>query len=108
MEIRRITDQSEPLEDSYGHMASDPRTSPDFAEVGRRMLELLRLLRAVDGPPVWAVTSHASLHLVPADDYREPSLVVVRGGGYGAAFSFGIEYLMPAAVAWGKGATRHP
>ena len=95
MEVRRITAQSQPLEDHYARLANDPRTSPDYAEVGRRMLELLRLLPAIDGPPVWAVTSHADLHLVASDDYRQRSLVVIRGGGFGEAFSFGIEYPVP-------------
>ncbi len=105
MEVRPITAQSEePLEDFYGQMASDPRTTPDFAEVGRRMLELLHLLSAIDGPPVWAMTSHARLLLVAGDDYRQPSLVVIRGGGLGEAFSFGIEYAVPDSEAPWPGA----
>jgi hypothetical protein len=104
MEVRRITVQSQPLEDHYARLANDPRTSPDCVEVGRRMLELLRLLPAIDGPPVWAVTSHEDLHLVATDDYHQRSLVTVRGGGFGEAFSFGIEYPMPDGEAPWPGA----
>jgi hypothetical protein len=104
MEVRRITAQPEPLEGHYARLANDPRTSPDYAEMGRRMLELLRLLPAIDGPPVWAVTSHADLHLVASDDYRQRSLVAVRGGGVGEAFSFGVEYPVPDGEAPWPGA----
>jgi hypothetical protein len=104
MRRSRITAPSQPLEDHYARPANDPRTSPDYAEVGRRLLELLRLLPAIDGPPVWAMTSHPDLHLVATDDYRQPSVVVVRGGGFGQAFSFGIEYPMPDVEAPWPGA----
>ncbi|WP_143393006.1 hypothetical protein [Fimbriiglobus ruber] len=95
MEVRRITAQLQSLEDHYFRLANDPRVSSDYAEVGRRMLELLRLLPAIGGAPMWAVTSHADLHLVATDDYRQQSLVTVRGGGSGDAFSFCIEYPVP-------------
>ena len=104
MEIRRITAQSETLADFYDRMATDARTSPDFAELARRMLELLRLLAGIEGPAMWAVTSHANLHLVASDDYQLPSVVEIRGGGFGEAFSFGIEYLMPDSEAPWPGA----
>lgn len=99
MEIRRITEQSQPLEEHYTFLVNNERTSPDYAEVGRWMLELLRHLPTINGPSVWAVTSHVDLHLVASDDYRQPSLVVIRCGGYGEAFGFSIEYPMPSSEA---------
>ena len=104
MEVRRITDQSQPLEEHYAAYLSEPRTAPHYVEVGRRMLELLRFLPAIEGPPVWAVTSHENLHLVASDDYRQRSLIVIRGGGFGEAFSFSIEYPMPDCEAPWPGA----
>jgi hypothetical protein len=104
VELRRITAQSQPLEDHYARLANDPRTSPDYAEVGRRMLELLRLLPTIDGPPVWALTSHADLLLVAADDYKQRLLVAIRGGGFGESFSFGIDYPVPDSEAPWPGA----
>jgi hypothetical protein len=104
VEIRRITNQSEPLEVHYSRLADDPRTSPDYAEIGRRMLELLRLLPGIDGPPVWAMTSHADLLLVSSDDYPQQRLVAIRGNGFGEVFSFRIEFQMPASEAPWPGA----
>jgi hypothetical protein len=103
VEVRRITAQSQPLENHYAGLAGLGPGNP-YSEIGRRMIELLRLLPDIDGPPVWAVTSHADLHLVAGDDYRLPALVSVRGGGSGGAFSFGIEYPVPAADAPWPGA----
>jgi hypothetical protein len=68
------------------------------------MLGLLRYLPAIEGPPVWALTSHEKLHLVATDDYRQRSLVAIRGGGFGEAFSFGIEYALPEGEAPWAGA----
>ena len=104
MEVRRITDQSLPLTGHYSGLANDPGVSPHYAEVGRRILGLLGILPAIEGPPVWAVTSHADLHLVATDDYRQKSLVAIRGDGFGEAFSFGIEYPVPAGEAPWPGA----
>jgi hypothetical protein len=95
VEIRRITHQSEPLVEHYSRLANDPRTSPDFSEFGRRMLELLERLPSIEGPPVWALTSHSRLALIARDDWRQRSLVMVAGCGLGELFGFSIEYSMP-------------
>lgn len=91
MEICRITDQKRPLEEFYRGLAA---LGPDnaFAKIGARMLDLLQHLREIDGPAVWAVTSHASLNLLAGDDYRLPTLVRVNSDGQ----CFVIEYRMPA------------
>lgn len=94
MELCRITNQNQPLEDHFGHLAALGDGNA-LSPIGRRMLELLAQLRKISGPPVWAVTSHADLNLVAGDDYRLPSLVTVRCGGEW----FHVEYLMPAAEA---------
>src|SRR4051794_19820482 len=91
MEIRRITAQTRPLEDTYGRFAA-LADSNEFSLIGRRMLELLARLRKISGPPVWAVTSHEVLRLVAGDAYGLPSLVTVRCEGEW----FHIEYRMPA------------
>lgn len=61
-----------------------PRTAAE------RMLELLRHLETVDGPALWAMTSHDSLCLLAGDDYALPILVAVRCDG----IPFYIEYRM--------------
>ncbi len=99
MEVRRVEAQApETLGEHYARLHDDPRTSPDYREIGRRMLELLRYLRSIDGPPVWAITSHADLLLVDAEKPAR-RLIAIRGGGFGEAFSFGIEYPMPEGEA---------
>jgi hypothetical protein len=94
VEICRITDQPQPLEAFYGEMATLGRTN-DFSKVGVRMLDLLRRLREIEGPLIWAVTSHASLHFVPDNDWRLPALVSIRSDGNW----FAIEYRMPPGEA---------
>lgn len=104
MEVRRITAQSEAMEDHYTRLAGNPRTSPNFAELGRRMLELVRLLPAIDGPLVWAVTSHHRLHLLAVDDFTSPSLAAIWGYGGGEGFTFAIEFPLPDGEAPWPGA----
>jgi hypothetical protein len=55
------------------------------------MLELVRYLRDVKGPTVWAVTSHATMNLVTGDDYRLPTLVSIAS----VEQYFLIEYRIP-------------
>ena len=91
VEIRRITDQSQPLEEFYREFLA-LGSGNDYSKIGSRMLDLLHRLRAINGPPIWAVTSHANLHFVSGDDYRLPVLVSVLCGGDW----FYIEYRMSA------------
>ena len=46
VEVRRITAQSQPLEEHDARLANDPRTAPAYAELGRRMLR-----ETYDAPP---------------------------------------------------------
>ena len=88
------------LEGFYASLADNAGGS-HFTEIGRRLLELLSYLPLIDGAPVWAVTSHEVLRLVATDDFGQPSLVAISGGGYGEAFRFVIDYPMPAGeVPW--------
>jgi len=99
VEIRRITDQNGSLDESYAMFAA---LGPDnvLARIGARMLELVRHLREVKGPSVWAVTSHAALNLKAGDDYRLPTLVSVDYGGEW----FHIRYSKPSGEAPWPGA----
>lgn len=90
MEIHRITAQRRPLDDFYRELAA-PGPENGYSKIGSRMLELLGRLRTVEGPSVWAVTSHAWLNLVPGDDYRLPTLVSICSDGDW----FVLEYRMP-------------
>jgi len=99
MEIRRITAQKRLLEDHFNDLAALGADNK-YSRIGGRMLELLVHLREVDGPAVWAVTSHADLHLVAGDDYRLTPLVTIRCDGCW----FAVEYLMPTREAPWPGA----
>jgi hypothetical protein len=90
VEIRRITDQPRTLEEFYGEMSALGHGN-DFSKVGARTLGLLGHLRAIEGPPIWAVTSLASLNFVADNDWRLPVLVSIQCGGNW----FAIEYRMP-------------
>jgi hypothetical protein len=76
MEIRRIIAQKRLLEDHFNDLAALGADNK-YSQIGCRMLELLVHLREVDGPAVWALTSHADLHLVAGDDYRFASMVTI-------------------------------
>jgi hypothetical protein len=99
VKIQRITAQKRPLEDHFNELAALGADNK-YSRIGRRMLELLVQLREVDGPAVWAVTSHANLILVAGDDYRLPWLVTVRCDGDW----FEVEYVMPPGEAPRPGA----
>jgi hypothetical protein len=80
MEIRRVTHQRASLDEFYAELAL---LGPEnvYSKVGAMMQELLRHLREREGPTVWGVTSHATLNLVPGDDYRLPTLVSIACDG---------------------------
>jgi hypothetical protein len=104
MEINRITAQGQgTLEEFYGHLASHERTNPHYREIGVRMLELLPYLRAINGPPIWALTSHEILVLV-SDDECHTRLMTIQHCGYGQSGSFKIQYPMPTDEAPWPGA----
>lgn len=100
MEIKRITAQKPiTLEEFFGEMvALGPGNG--YSRIASRMLELLVLLPNIEGPPVWAVTSHADLHLLDKDDYQSRTLASIRCG----EFHFEIEYPMPSSEAPWPGA----
>lgn len=99
MDIRRITDQKQSLDEFYATLAA---LGPDnvLARIGSRILELLRHLQEVEGPAVWANTSRATLNLKAGDDYRLSPLVSIDCDGDW----FHLRYRMPPKEAPWPGA----
>jgi hypothetical protein len=99
VDIRRITDQPQSLDEFYAMLAA-LGTDNMLAGIGARMLVLIRHLRELEGPSVWANTSHETLHLKAGDDYRLPTLVSIECSGDW----FHLRYLMPTREAPWPGA----
>jgi hypothetical protein len=93
MEIHRITSQKQPLEEFYTELAALSQVA--YSKICFRMLELIQSLRTIKGPVVWAMTSHATLNLLPGDDFRLPTLVSINCIGEW----FDLTYRMPLAQA---------
>jgi hypothetical protein len=67
------------------------------------MVVLSRQLRFVEGPMVWAVTSHAKLRLIATDDFTQSALMGIHGWRWDNArtFTFAIDYALPdGEVPW--------
>jgi hypothetical protein len=112
MDLIRITAQgSESLSEFYSRAAADYRRDNMSvrAEMLETMVELLEFLRtSVNGPAIFAVTSHFRLRLIAGDDYRLPTLVTVEAVIDGPkTFGFDIAYEPPPAEAPWKNAWVH-
>ncbi len=100
MRITRITAQKdERLADYYAREANWYREhdKSTFADMLSTMVDLLDYLTtSVDGPSVYAVTSHFRLRLISGDDYTLPTLATVEAVIDGPnTFGFEIAYEMP-------------
>jgi hypothetical protein len=103
MHLKRASCQSGDLYEFYRGLypasSQPPPHSPEYylAEVGRQMLELMPLLDADLGhQPIWGLTSHDTLCLLPHDDYQAEWLVTVQVQAWRG---FRVTYHMPASEA---------
>ena len=81
MELIRITAQNrESLTEFYAREADGYRQNGSvYAGMLDAMVELVDYLKtSVDAPPVYAVTSHFKLRLLPGDEYTLPTLATVE------------------------------